>query len=291
MPSSDGPSSPQTSPLKPLMSLFGFGRGDDARKAETDAHPEEVDLVDQAEAFRTLRVEDVMTPRADVVAVELATPLRELVARFVEAEHSRMPIYQDTLDRPVGLVHIKDLVRLMAPADGSAPDWDALVLPEIKREVLYVPASMKAEDLLHRMRTERLHMALVIDEFGGTDGLVTLEDVVEAVVGDIADEYDEAEASMMIVRPDGDVEMDARAPLDEVESLMGLSLHLAEADEEIDTVGGLVASISGRVPEAGEVVEHPAGVLFEVLEADPRRILRLRAKRTEQPERLEAEAS
>ena len=170
----DGPSSPN-SPLKPLLGIFArLSRG--APPAETPPAEGGVDLVDQAEAFQSLRVADVMTPRADIVAVEISTPLDQVVKAFVEAEHSRMPIYRETLDDPVGVVHIKDVVKLLAPAEGKpGPNWNELVLHRLKREVLYVPASMRAQDLMLKMQTARAHMALVIDEFGGTDGLLTLE--------------------------------------------------------------------------------------------------------------------
>jgi CBS domain containing-hemolysin-like protein len=243
----------------------------------------EVDLVDQAEAFKSLRVSDVMTPRADIFALEISTPLAEVVRAFVDSEHSRMPVYRDTLDDPVGVVHIKDMMKLIAPADvapESAPQplWRDPILHRLRREVLYVPASMRTADLLLRMRVQRIHMALVIDEFGGTDGLVTLEDLIEAVVGEISDEHDEASTPEIVSRPGGLLEADARAPLDELEALLGLSLSPADHDEEIDTVAGLVATLAGRVPQRGEVIVHPDGFEFEVMEADPRRIRRLRIR-------------
>jgi CBS domain containing-hemolysin-like protein len=244
----------------------------------------EVDLVDQAEAFKSLRVSDVMTPRADIVALDISTPLAEVVRRFVDSEHSRMPVYRDTLDDPVGVVHIKDMLKLIAPADvapESAPQplWRDSILHRLRREVLYVPASMRTADLLLRMRVQRIHMALVIDEFGGTDGLVTLEDLIEAVVGEISDEHDEAATLEIVRRPGGLLEADARAPLDELEALLGVNLSPPDQDEEIDTVAGLVATLAGRVPQRGEVIIHPVGFEFEVMEADPRRIKRLRIRR------------
>jgi CBS domain containing-hemolysin-like protein len=241
----------------------------------------EIDLVDQAEVFQTLRVSDVMTPRADIAAIEISTPLDEVVRRFVEIEHSRMPIYRETLDDPVGVVHIKDLLRLMAPAsdpEADAPPWKEPVLHRVKRELLYVPASMRTADLLLRMRVERIHMAMVIDEFGGSDGLVTLEDLIEAVVGEIDDEHDEESQPELTARPGGVFETDARAPLEELEALLGRSLAPPESEEEIDTIAGLVATLAGRVPQRGEVIKHPDGFEFEVIDADPRRIRRLRIR-------------
>ena len=248
----------------------------------------EVDLVDQAEVFQTLRVYDVMTPRADIAALEISTPLSEVARRFVEVEHSRMPIYRETLDDPVGVVHIKDLMRVIAPPDGDAEEWPAPpwrepVLHRLRREVLYVPASMRTADLLLKMRVARIHMALVIDEFGGTDGLVTLEDLIEAVVGEIDDEHDEAAQAAIVARPGGVFEADARVPLEELEALLGATFSPEDLEEEIDTVAGLVATLAGRVPQRGEVIVHPAGYDFEVMEADPRRIKRLRIRPHERP--------
>ena len=243
----------------------------------------EIDLVDQAEVFQTLRVSDVMTPRADIAALEISATLAEVARRFVEVEHSRMPIYRETLDDPVGVVHIKDLLPLIAPPDGDAeewpdPPWREPVLHRLRREVLYVPASMRTADLLLRMRVARIHMALVIDEFGGTDGLVTLEDLVEAVVGEIDDEHDEAAEAAITARPGGVFEADARVPLEEMEALLGVRLAPEDLEEEVDTVAGLVASLAGRVPQRGEVIVHPGGYEFEVVDADPRRIRRLRIR-------------
>ena len=240
-------------------------------------------LVDQAQAFQNLRVEDVMTPRADIVAVELTTPLKELVQRFVEAEHSRMPIYRETLDDPVGVVHVKDVFKLMAGAaapKGRKAGTGDLILQKLRRDALYVPASMRAADLLLRMQGTRTHMALVIDEFGGTDGLVTLEDLVEAVVGEIDDEHDEAQTAGVIARPGGIFEADARAPLEELEAAMGQDLAPADLEEDIDTVGGFVTAIAGRVPQRGEVITHADGFEIQVLDADPRRVKRVRIRPT-----------
>ncbi len=247
-----------------------------------DASQAEVDIVDQAEAFQTLRVSEVMTPRADILALDVSTPLLDVVHRFLDAEHSRMPVYRETLDDPIGVVHIKDLMRQIAPAQDQAeatePAWSEPVLHKLRRDLLYVPASMRAADLLLRMRVARTHMALVIDEFGGTDGLVTLEDLVEAVVGEISDEHDERADVQLVAHSGGMLEADARAPLAEVEALLGYALALPDPDEDIDTVAGLVTALAGRVPQRGEVILHPDGVEFEVVEADPRRIRRLRIR-------------
>ncbi|CAN5155204.1 hemolysin family protein [soil metagenome] len=237
----------------------------------------EVDMVDQAEAFQTLRVADVMTPRADIVAVEVSGAFEAVVAQFTEAEHSRMPIYRETLDDPVGVIHVKDVFRLLANEEKRPAPTDQ-VLHRLRREALYVPASMRAADLLLRMRTSRIHMALVIDEFGGTDGLVTMEDLIEAVVGEIDDEHDDAQVSSIVARPGGLFEVDARAPLEDLEAVLDRDLAPPDMEEDIDTVAGLVVALAGRVPQRGEVIAHPAGFDLEVVEADPRRVRRVRVR-------------
>jgi len=240
------------------------------------------DLISQARAFQTLTVEDVMTPRADIVAVELDCTFGELVARFAEAEHSRMPVFRETLDDPVGVVHVKDVFRLLA-VEARRPRDDEQILQRLRRDALYVPGSMRAADLLLRMQAQRIHMALVIDEFGGTDGLVTLEDVIEAVVGEIDDEYDEAGAAPIVERAPGVFEADARAQLEDLEAAVGQSLAPPDFEEEIETVGGLVTALAGRVPQRGELIPHPAGFELQVLDADPRKIKRVRLRRAPSP--------
>lgn len=284
--------SPEPRPSRGVRALLRRLRG----KAPVDLAPAPDTtggrLVDQAQAFQSLRVDDVMTPRADIVAVELSTPFSELVEQFLEAEHSRMPIYRETLDDPVGVVHVKDVFKLMAtPAKGRAkpPGPEATVLQKLRRDALYVTASMRAADLLLRMQGSRIHMALVIDEFGGTDGLVTLEDLVEAVVGEIDDEHDEAQAAGVIARPGGVFEVEGRTPLDELETAVGHELAPPDLEEEIDTVAGLVIAIAGRVPQRSEVIAHPDGYEFQVIDADPRRVKRVRLRPVAPPEPEKAE--
>jgi CBS domain containing-hemolysin-like protein len=236
-------------------------------------------MVRQAVAFQSLRVDDVMTPRADIVGVELTTPFGEVIDRFIDAEHSRMPIYRETLDDPVGVVHVKDVFRLLS-ANGSGPKPEDAFLHRVRRDALYVPASMRAADLLLQMQAARTHMALVIDEFGGTDGLVTLEDLIEAVVGDIDDEHDVAQAKSIIARPGGVFEADARTPLEELDAAVGQPLAPPDLEEEIDTVAGLVTALAGRVPQRGELIAHPAGFELQVMDADPRRVKRVRLRPT-----------
>jgi CBS domain containing-hemolysin-like protein len=275
---------PQSRGMRAVLRRFRRGaKGEDRHHGEgaPQAASGAVDIVDQAEVFKTLRVSDVMTPRADVNALDITTEFAEVVRCFAEHEHSRMPIYRDTLDDPVGLANIKDVFKLLA--DAAAPQPSDPVLHRLRREVLYVPASMRAADLMLRMQGSRIHMALVIDEFGGTDGLVTLEDLVEAVVGDIADEYDEAVPANIVARPNNLFEADARASLEELEEALGESIATEDLEEEIDTVGGLVATLAGRVPQRGEVIAHPGGFEFEVTDADPRRIKHVRIRRLERP--------
>jgi CBS domain containing-hemolysin-like protein len=265
-----------------ILGLFRKGGGHSQRDDEPVVltGPEgSVDIVDQAQAFQSLRVDDVKTPRADIVSVEISTTFEELVAEFVDAEHSRMPIYRETLDDPVGVVHVKDVFKMLADA-ARRPAPDEAVLRRLRREALYVPGSMRAADLLVRMQTSRIHMALVIDEFGGTDGLVTLEDLVESVVGEIDDEHDETARAQVVARA-GVFEADARAPLEELEAVIGESLAVEEIEEEVDTVGGLVSALAGRVPQRGEVISLPGRYDFEIIDADPRRVKRVRVRRIE----------
>ena len=243
-------------------------------------HDHASDIVDQAEAFKSLRVDDVMTPRADIVAVEISCPFEDVLARFLDAEHTRMPIYRETLDDPVGQVHVKDVFKMLVD-EKRRPGPAEPVLRRLRREVLYVPGSMRAADLMVKMQASRTHMALVIDEFGGTDGLVTLEDLIEAVVGEIDDEHDEAAHAQMVMRPDGVLEADARAPLEDLEAALETDFAPDGDDEDIDTIAGLVSTLAGRVPQRGEVIAHPAGFDFEITDADPRRVKRVRVRRVE----------
>ena len=300
MPSADDRSPDTTLPAVPIRRrgrkravarrLFNLWfRGAPARGGQADSEAEgEADLVaaeiaDQAEVFATLRVGDVMTPRADIQAIEVSTSLSDVAQRFLETEHTRMPIYRETLDDPLGVVHIKDLFKLIAPT-AAEPDraprsaWKEPILHRLRREVLIVPPSMRASDLLHKMRAQRIHMAMVIDEYGGVDGLVTLEDLLEAVVGEIDDEHDEQSVLGIVSRPGGVIEADARTPLEAVEQRLGVVLATEEMEEEVDTVAGLVFALAGRVPQRGEVIISPDGHEFEVIDADPRRIRRLRIR-------------
>jgi CBS domain containing-hemolysin-like protein len=216
-----------------------------------------------------------MVPRADIVAVDLETPLEELIDVMSRAGHSRLPVYRDTLDEVVGIVHIKDLLHHMR----ERKETSTFDLVDLVRRILVVAPSMRVLDLLLEMRLSRVHMALVVDEFGGIDGLVTIEDLVEEIVGEIEDEHDVAVGPKLIERPDGSLIADARTTIEEFEERVGPVLSDEEREEDIDTLGGLLFTLAGRVPDRGELVEHPpSGITFEVLEADPRRVKRLRVR-------------
>ncbi len=239
--------------------------------------PEERHMLVNILSFGELRVDDVMVPRADVVAVEEGDTLNELLRLYRESNHSRMPVYRETLDDPLGMVHIKDIVEYLTPPDGENPKpAKPFSLKSVRRDVLFVPPSMPALDLLLKMQATRIHLALVIDEYGGTDGLVSIEDLVEEIVGDIEDEHDTHEGPALARRDDGTIDADARASIEELEEMLGVKLVDEESEDDVETLGGLVFSLVGRVPVRGELIKHPLGLEFEVRDADPRRIKKLR---------------
>ena len=224
--------------------------------------------------FGELKVRDVMVPRADIIAVDETIGLSELLQVFREAQHSRLPLYRETLDDPTGLIHVKDVLGLL---EGNAEGAFCLApnarIAALKRPILFAPPSMRALDLMLKMQASHTHLALVIDEYGGTDGLVSIEDIIEEIVGDIADEHDEDPVPL---KPDGDGFIaDARMELEDFREQSGHDLELGE-DEDVDSLGGLVTSLLGRVPQRGEIVAHPRGYEFQVLDADPRRVRSLR---------------
>lgn len=226
--------------------------------------------------LRQLRVADVAIPKAEIVAVPVDISRDDLIAVLRDSGFSRIPVYCETLDKPLGLLLLKDLV-LRLGFDVSDAEMD---LEPLLRPILFVPPSMPLVVLLQKMQTERTHMALVIDEYGGVDGLVTIEDLLEQVVGDIDDEHDTADEGLWTQeRPDVWL-VKARAELDDVEKLLGIDLTEGVTDEDVDTLGGLVFVLLGRVPVRGEVIAHPSGAEIEVLDADPRRVKRLRLRRT-----------
>jgi magnesium and cobalt transporter len=225
--------------------------------------------------LRRMRVEDVMIPKAEIMAVPLEIEKSDLVEVFRSSGMSRLPVFEGTLDSPIGLVHLKDF----ALTHGFNGKGERYALKELLRPLLFAPPSMPIGVLLQKMQTERTHMALVSDEYGGVDGLVTIEDLIEQVIGEIEDEHDLEEGALWTREKAGSFLAEARAPLDEFEADAGLKLRGFDPDdEEIDTLGGLVALIAGHVPARGEVIAHPGGVEFEVVDADPRRIKRLRVR-------------
>ncbi len=221
---------------------------------------------------------DVMVPRVDIFALDLETPLGEVVRQVVEHRHSRVPIYRETLDGVIGFIHVKDVLALTA--DGAEEK-----VVGILREVLLVAPSLPILDLLVQMRQARTHIAMVVDEFGGIDGLVTIEDLIEEIVGEIEDEHDRAGGPRLIERADGSLIADARTPIEELENRRGIRLRPVEGEGEVETLGGLVSILAGRVPRRGEVIAHPSGIEFEVLDGDPRRVKRLRVRGAEKAEK------
>jgi CBS domain containing-hemolysin-like protein len=267
-----------------------------AGPGEAGVSPEERTMIRNILALRGRRIEDVMVPRGDIIAVQQDITLGELVKVFEKANHSRLVAYNDTLDDPVGMVHIRDLIAFMtaqAAIDPAKPtrrkkpraaglDLNAvdLAMPlsstKIMREMLFVPPSMPALDLLEKMQATRIHLALVVDEYGGTDGLVSMEDIVEQIVGDIADEHDEDELPAVVREHDGSYVADARATLEDVTKAVGVAFDVGTAAEEVDTIGGYLMSQVGRLPLRGELVQGPEGFEIEVLDSDPRRIKKVR---------------
>jgi magnesium and cobalt transporter len=227
---------------------------------------EGVELVRNALNFGELRVDDVMIPRADIRGVAADSSLRDVIAAMQAANHSRLVVYREHLDEVLGIVHIKDLLPFWGDGEG-------LVLEQVMRPILVVPPSMRVLDLLLEMRATRNRMAVVVDEFGGTDGLVTIEDVVEELVGELEDEHDRAQPPQLTPNADGTID------LEELEERLGIELLGEDDRDEADTLGGLIFLLVDRVPTRGEVVTHPSGLEFEVVEADPRRIKRVRIRK------------
>ncbi|PLX35007.1 MAG: magnesium/cobalt efflux protein [Hyphomicrobiales bacterium] len=243
--------------------------------------------------FSEVKVEDVMVPRADIIAVEDTASLDELLRTFRSAGHSRLPMFHETLDDPRGFIHIKDLLGWLmdkagAGSDGGehaeAPDFSAIGFSDpisrlgINRPILYVPPSMLVADLLLKMQSGRLHLAIVVDEYGGTDGLVSIEDLVEEIVGEIEDEHDAVDGPMIREEGPSVYMADARTPIEELEELVGIDLLPDERDEDTDTLGGLISSLAGRIPVRGELIFHEAGLEFEILEGDLRRVKCVRVR-------------
>jgi CBS domain containing-hemolysin-like protein len=292
-----------------LRMIFGWKastiRADlkDVLEAGAGAHgfsPEESTMLRNILALRERRVADVMVPRADIIAVQRDITLGELLKVFASAGHSRLVVYDETLDDAIGMVHIRDLIAFMtARATASAKtntrrkkplpaglDLKAVDLSmplsatKIVREILFVPPSMPAIDLLAKMQTTRIHLSLVVDEYGGADGVVSIEDIVEQIVGDIEDEHDEDAAPGVVRQADGSFVADARAGLDDVTAFIGGEFDVGEVAKEVDTLAGYVATRIGRVPVRGEIVPGPGPFEIEILDADPRRVKKLKIYRS-----------
>jgi CBS domain containing-hemolysin-like protein len=266
---------------------------------ETGFSPVESRMLKNILGLRERRVGDVMIPRADIIAVQQDIQLGELVRVFEGAGHSRLVVYNDTLDDPVGMVHIRDLIAFMTARAAVDPEKNAkrkkplpagldlkavnlgmpLSVTKIVREILFVPPSMRVIDLLARMQATRIHLSLVVDEYGGTDGLASIEDIVEQIVGEIADEHDEDETPAVAQQPDGSFVADARATIEDVVGTVGNEFDVGDAAEEVDTIGGYLVTRAGRLPVRGEIVPGPGLFEFEVLDADPRRVKRIRITR------------
>ena len=284
-----------------LRGMIGLGGGsvrDDIEEAldEADARldftAKERTILKNVLSMHDVRVADVMAPRADVIALALDSTVAEALSTFRTAGHSRLPVFHETLDDPRGMIHIRDFLDFLASdpvfglvaADAAASGAGArrfdmgtpIAETSLVRPVLFAPPSMPALDLLARMQASRIHIALVIDEYGGTDGLVSMEDIVETIVGNIEDEHDVAEADGIATGADGKTVVEARAPLDAVAAAIGLQTADLPEAEDVDTIGGLVAAFAGRVPGRGEIIAGPEGFEFEVLDADPRRLKKIR---------------
>lgn len=222
-------------------------------------------------AFGEAVVDDVAVPRSDIIALDEQSSFADMVALFAEADHSRLPVYRGELDHVVGMVHVKDLFGMMARGEPTPPRL--CDRPQLIRQPLYVPQSMPAMALLAEMRAKRTHLAIVLDEYGGTDGLVTIEDLVEEIVGDIEDEHDDAPEQLLVQVSDDAWQADARIELDELAAL--LDPNLAKVDEDVDTLGGLAFVLAGHVPGPGEILTHSSGWQIEVVEGDDRRVVRV----------------
>lgn len=248
-----------------------------ADDSQTDGAIPELDRQERALIANVLRLrgksaDDVMVPRADIVAMPVDVTLEQALDQIRREGHSRLPVFREQLDDIVGMVHIKDVFAYVGRPD-------AFNLEALLRLPLMVAPQVPVLDLLLQMRQARMHLALVVDEYGGIDGLLTIEDLVEEIVGDIADEHDEVEGPMIVERPDGALDLDARLPIEDFETRFGHTLTEDERQADIDTVGGLVFTLAGRVPARGEVISHASGLEFRILDADARRIRRLRARR------------
>ena len=247
----------------------GDGAGAQGEAAGLDR--QERALIANVLRLRGTNADDIMIPRADIIALPIDLTLEQAIELIRREGHSRMPVYREQLDDIAGMIHIKDVFAYVGKPEQFS-------IESILRKPLLVAPQIPVLDLLLQMRINRMHLALVVDEYGGIDGLLTIEDLVETITGDIADEHDEPDLPMVVERPDGTLDIDARLPVEDFETRLGPVLTEEERAADIDTVGGLVFTLAGRVPARGEVISHESGMEFRVLEADARRIRRVRAK-------------
>lgn len=231
--------------------------------------------------FETASVRDVMTSRVDIAAVSIDATLGEVLDFFAKQAHSRMPVYRDSLDEPLGFIHIKDVVAEGVRQGWAAHTMNSRPVERLLRQIMFVPESTLLPDLLIKMQSSRTHIALVVDEYGGTGGMVCLEDLVEQIVGELEDEHDDARPKI-VRRGRSTWEVDGLATIEDVARETALHLQVEDFESDVETIGGLVSAIAGRVPQAGETVEHPRGYMIEIVESDPRRVVRLRI-RTQRP--------
>ncbi|MEP6786291.1 MAG: hemolysin family protein [Sphingomonadales bacterium] len=273
---------PEPSLREQIAEVIDDHEDDPAPDDKGDLSPVERDMVRNLLDFGPRTVDDVGVPRADIIAVPETTSFIDLVATIAEAPHSRLPVYRDNLDQITGMVHIKDAFAILARGKPFPTDISGLI-----RQPLYVPQSMGVLDLLQEMKAKRVHLAIVIDEYSGTEGLVTIEDLIEEIVGDIEDETDDAAAPMLIALDDGLWEADARAEIEDVADTV--DKRLAEVDGDVDTIGGLAFVLAGHVPQPGEVMTHASGWRIEVTEGDTRRATRVRLHPPRRPEDTGAE--
>ncbi|MEC7958828.1 MAG: hemolysin family protein [Pseudomonadota bacterium] len=231
---------------------------------------EEREMLKNIIGFGKSRVEDSMVPRADIISADINTPAEEIIKLFSECNHSRIAIYRENLDDPVGMLHIKDFVGAL-----SEKNIEEITIEPLVKDLLFVPPSMKSRELLLKMQVSRVHMALVVDEYGGTDGLLTIENLIEEIVGEIEDEHSDAEVHKINIY-ENFIDIPARATIQEVEEILGFELLNDDIDEEIDTIGGLVFLLAGRIPQRGELITHPKDFEIEIREVDQRKIINVR---------------
>ena len=231
---------------------------------------EEKEMLTNIIGFGKSRVEDSMVPRADIISADIETSAEEIIKLFSECNHSRIVIYRENLDDPVGMLHIKDFVGAL-----SKKNIEDIILEPLVKDILFVPPSMKSRELLLKMQVSRIHMALVVDEYGGTDGLLTIENLIEEIVGEIEDEHSETEVYKINIY-ENFIDVPARSTIQEVEEIIGFELLNDDIDEEIDTIGGLVFLLAGRIPQRGELITHPKGFEIEIKEVDQRKIINVR---------------